>query len=86
MWFVNHWVQLPFLSEWSAVSIMAKELVPKVVSCALWRPLHHKNVEFCWDNQGLVAAINKGSSKEKNSDAPHQVFMVLHSNIRQQHT
>jgi len=45
---------------------MTKELVPIVVSCAVWGALlQHKNVKFHCDNQGLMEAINKGSSKEE---------------------
>ena len=63
--FANRWLQQPWSPEWSTINIMAKELVPIVVSCAVWGPLlRHKSVEFHCDNQGLVAAINKGSSKE----------------------
>ena len=47
------------------MDIMAKELVPIVLSCAIWGPqLPRKILEFKYDNQGLVNAINKGSSKE----------------------
>ena len=47
------------------MDIMAKELVPIVLSCAVWGPLlPRKILEFKCDNQGLVEAINKGSSKE----------------------
>ena len=64
--FVSHWFQLPWSSEWSTITIMAKEFVPIVVSCVVWGPLlQHKNTEFHCDNQGPVAAINKGSSKDK---------------------
>ena len=41
------------------------ELVPIVLSCTIWGPLlPRKILEFKCDNQGLVSAINKGSSKE----------------------
>ena len=44
---------------------MAKELVPIVISCAVWGSiLQESSTEFHCDNQGLVAAINKGSSKD----------------------
>ena len=64
--FSNRWVQLPWSPEWAIINIMAKEMVPIVVSCAVWGPLlQHKSVEFHCDNLGLVAAINKGSSKDE---------------------
>ena len=44
---------------------MAKELVPIVLSCAVWGPiLNRKTVLFQCDNTGVVAAVKKGSAKE----------------------
>ena len=63
--FNNLWFQLQWFTDWKPVDIMAKELVPIVLSCAIWGPLlPRKKQEFKCDNQGLVDAINKGSSKE----------------------
>ena len=63
--FNNLWFQLQWSTEWKPMDIMAKELVPIVLSCAVWGPLlPRKILEFKCDNQGLVDAINKGSSKE----------------------
>ena len=40
--------------------------MPTVVSCAVWGTLlQHNNTKFHCDNQGVVAAIYKGSSKDK---------------------
>ena len=64
--FSNSWLQLPWSPEWATINIMAKEMVPIVVGCAVWGPvLLHKSVEFHCDNLGLVAATNKGSSSDK---------------------
>jgi len=63
--FNGHWFQLQWSAEWTRIDIMAKELVPIVLSCAIWGPLlTRKSLEFKCDNSSLVAAINKGSSKE----------------------
>ena len=63
--FRNHWFQLKWSAEWKRLNIMAKELVPIVLSCAIWGPLLPKmSLEFKCDNSSLVVAINKGSSKE----------------------
>ena len=63
--FNNLWFQLQWSTEWKPMDIMAKELVPIVLSCAVWGPLlPRKILEFKCDNQSLVEAINKGSSKE----------------------
>ena len=45
---------------------MAKELVPIVMSCAVWGPyLARCTTMFQCDNLSLVAAITKGSSKDQ---------------------
>jgi len=50
----------------SWVDIIAKELLPIVISYAIWGPLlFQKAVEIHCDNMGTVSAINKGSSKDK---------------------
>jgi len=47
------------------VVIMAKELVPIVLSCVVWGPLlSGSNVQFKCDNSGVVDSISKGSSKK----------------------
>jgi len=63
--FKDHWFQLKWLAEWLRMDIMVKELVPIVLSCAIWGPLLPKqSVEFKCDNSSPVVAINKGSTKE----------------------
>ena len=60
-YFSSQWFQLPWSAEWSAVSIMAKELVPIVISCAIWCCiLARKRTQFQCDNMSLVTTINKG--------------------------
>ena len=45
--FGSQWFQLPWPAEWSTVGIMAKELVPIVISCAICGPsLTWKRTEF----------------------------------------
>ena len=64
--FYPHWFQYAWGSELAPVNIMAKELVRIIISCAVWAPLlAHKQVQFQCDNQSLVSAINKGSSKDR---------------------
>ena len=63
--FFPHWFQYAWTTEWTPIDIMAKELVPIIISCAIWAPLlAHKEIQFQCDNQSLVSAINKGSSKD----------------------
>ena len=61
----TQWLQWQWPSEWSSVGIMAKELVPIIFTCVTWGTmLRHHHINFQCDNEGLVAAINKGSSKD----------------------
>ena len=63
--FGSQWIQLVWSMDWVQRDIMAKELLPIVLSCAVWGPqLSCSNVEFKCDNKGVVDSINKGSSKE----------------------
>jgi len=58
-------MQLAWSSRWSQMDTMAKELLPIVLSCAVWGPvISGYGVEFKCDNQSVVDSINKGSSKE----------------------
>ena len=51
--------------EWTPITIMAKELVPIILSCSIWgRLLNRKKVQFFCDNLGLVDSIWKGASKD----------------------
>ena len=64
-YFQGRWLQWQWPQEWLPSTIMAKELVPIVLSCAVWGPLlNRKTVLFQCDNTGVVAAVQKGSAKE----------------------
>ena len=59
------WLQWQWPQEWFPMSIMAKELVPIVFSCAVWGPqLSGRTILFRCDNSSIVAAVNKGTAKE----------------------
>ena len=46
------------------IGIIAKELVPIVLSCAVWdKTLSRHSIEFRCDNLGVVEVVKKGSSK-----------------------
>ena len=63
--FGTKWIQLTWCNEWSRRDIMTKELVPIVLSCAVWGLLlSGYRVKFKCDNRSVVDSINKGSSKE----------------------
>ena len=64
-YFNGRWWQWRWPPEWSPIPIMAKELVPIVLSCAVWGPqLSRQSIVFQCDNTGVVAAVNKGSAKD----------------------
>ena len=52
--FYSYWFQHASGSEWAPINIMAKELVPIIISCAVWAPLlAHKQMQFQYDSQSL---------------------------------
>ena len=65
--FEGNWLQWEWPKEWLNATIMAKELVPIAFSCAAWGPkLTRTRVLIQCDNLGLVTAIAKGSSRDKD--------------------
>ena len=58
----GQWLQCKWPREWVPQGIMAKELVPIVLSCIVWRP--KQPVLILCDNLSLVNVITKGSSKD----------------------
>ena len=63
--FNGKWILLPWSADWAPISIMAKELVPILLSCAVWsRMLSKRKIEFKCDNRSVVEAVKKGSSKD----------------------
>ena len=64
--FGRQWMQLAWSKEWARMDIIAKELLPIELSCAVWGALlSGSNVQFKCDNTDVVESINKGSSKEQ---------------------
>ena len=65
-YFNGKWFRWEWPSAWLPSTIMAKETVPVVSSCAVWGPdLSRKSVCFQCDNSSVVAALSKGSAKEQ---------------------
>ena len=63
--FNGSWFQLRWSADWAPIGIMGKELVPIVLSCAVWSKMLSKHkVLFRCDNLSVVEAIKKGSSKD----------------------
>ena len=62
----NQWLQWQWPLEWVSEGIMAKELIPIIFACVAWgMQLSRHHINFQCDNASLVAAINKGSAKDK---------------------
>ena len=60
------WFQWRWPPNWAPMSIMAKELVPILLSCVVWGSILAKHrALFQCDNLSPVDAIRKGSSKDK---------------------
>jgi len=63
--FNGNWFQLHWSSDWHSIGIMAKELVPIALSCAVWnKALSKHKMEFRCDNLGVVEVTKKGSSND----------------------
>ena len=63
--FQDQWYQLPWEESGFKANIMAKELVPIVLSTAVWGPqLHRSQVCYHCDNSSVVAALSKGSAHD----------------------
>ena len=61
----GQWIQWNWSTKWLSQGIMAKELVPILLSCIIWGPqLSKQSVLILCDNLSLVNAINKGASKD----------------------
>ena len=64
----GQWLQWGWPPEWTQYNIMIKELVPIVLSCAIWgKRLVGQRVLFECDNSSVVAAVNKQYTKEKTA-------------------
>ena len=58
--FQNFWLQLKWSTEWKRMDIMAKELVPIVLSCAIWALYFPKRY---WNSSVIIAALSMPSTK-----------------------
>ena len=64
------WFQVQWDQRAAAQQIMAKELIPVVLACAVWRPKWHSHrIQCLCDNQAVVAALY--SSTCRNSHRMH---------------
>ena len=64
----GQWLQWSWPQEWEKYNIMVKELVPIVLSCAVWgRQLAGSQVLIECDNSSVVAAVNKHYTREQKA-------------------
>lgn len=64
-YFHGQWFQLQWNTQWKPHHIMVKELLPVVLSAAVWGPqLKRQRVMFQCDNSSVVTSLQKGSSKD----------------------
>jgi len=64
-YFQGQWFHLPCDKSWLSPNIMAKELVPIILSAAVWG-LQLQGSQVCYqcDNSSVVAALSKGSTQD----------------------
>ena len=61
----TEWFQLRWPDSWSLVHITAKELVPSIISVAVWgRKLQGTAIQCRCDHAAVVAVINSGRIKD----------------------
>ena len=59
------WFQLKWYPSWKSVNIAAKELVPIVISAAIWGSSWcGKSIHFFSDNQAVVTCLTKRSARD----------------------
>ena len=65
---MGNWFQWAWPLQWTDINIMVKELVPIILSCAVWgKQLAGNRVLFECDNSSVVAAVNRQSTKAPES-------------------
>jgi len=75
--FGSQWMHLAWSMDWAQRDIMAKELLPIVLSCAVWGPLLScSNVEFKCDN-GNCRLNQQGILKGAVGYAPFTLSVVF---------
>ena len=63
---VPYWFQLPWPQSWTAMSIAVKELLPVVVSAAIWgKDWSGSQVLFRSDNMAVVHVLNAGVARDQ---------------------
>ena len=62
----HHWFQLKWPSTWSNSNIASKEMVPVVISAAIWGiHWHGQHILFRCDNESVVSVINTRNAKDR---------------------
>ena len=78
----GRWLQWQWPQEWLPSTIMAKELVPIMLSCAVWGPLlNRKTVSFQCNNR-CSCCSSKGISQRGNSILFVTGAVVFHCSVQ----
>ena len=77
--------QLEWLSSWKDAHISAKELLPVVVSSALWGSSWTEKILFHWDNMAAVLAINNRSARDHSFTYLFQCLFFSETHFRFEH-
>ena len=76
----NKWFALPWSScpSWAEVHISVQELLPIVISCAIWgSDMTGRHIRCLCENAAVVVMINKHTSKHPSDcDAPAQMSLL----------
>ena len=80
----REWFQFQWPESWATIHVTIKELLPIIMSCAIWgHNWKGKTVKCICDNAAVVAIINSGRSKD--SRAMHLIrcltFFLSHFNM-----
>ena len=73
----GEWFQLEWPDSWRGLHITIQELLPIVLSVALWGGQWHDSTVRCrCDNAAVVAIVNKGTSRcDKAMQLMHSLFL-----------
>ena len=66
-WHRSHWFQVQWDQRAESLQIMAKELIPIVLACAVWSPQwQNHRIQCLCDNQAVVAALYSRTCRESH--------------------
>ena len=83
----NQWFQLQWPPAWSSKDIAVKEMVPIVISTAIWgRSWSNSTVTFRSDNMTVVHTLSKGSSRDPHLSHLLRCLFFFEAHFKFEHT